>query len=88
MQPKTRWWFFWDGVMCGVSTGEVAFLQEDGRTHARMTGRVSTSDRGGFIQMRMELASPPSAATISAISCAYARRAQFCPGSSTWRAST
>jgi hypothetical protein len=61
MQPETRWRFFTDGVMGGVSTGQVAFVQEDGRTHARMTGRVSTANRGGFIQMRLDLAGPPLA---------------------------
>ncbi len=59
MQPEARWRFFTDQVMGGVSTGGVAFAQEDGQAFARMTGRVSTANRGGFIQMRLELASPP-----------------------------
>ena len=63
MQPETRWRFFTDGVMGGVSTGQVAFVQEGGQSHARMTGRVSTANRGGFIQMRLDLASPPPAGT-------------------------
>ena len=63
MQPETRWRFFTDGVMGGVSTGQVAFVQEDGQSHARMTGRVSTANRGGFIQMRLDLASQPPAGT-------------------------
>jgi hypothetical protein len=64
MQPDTRWRFFTDGVMGGVSTGKLAFVEEDGRTHARMTGQVSTANRGGFIQMRMALeAAPPKDAT-------------------------
>jgi hypothetical protein len=63
MQPETRWRFFTDGVMGGVSTGQVAFVQEDGQPYARMTGRVSTANRGGFIQMRLDLASPPPAGT-------------------------
>ena len=63
MQPETRWRFFTDGVMGGVSTGQVAFVQEGGRSHARMTGRVSTANRGGFIQMRLDLASPPPEGT-------------------------
>lgn len=61
MQPETRWRFFTDNVMGGVSTGQVTFLQEGGRPHARMTGRVSTANRGGFIQMRLDLASQPPA---------------------------
>jgi hypothetical protein len=63
MQPETRWRFFTDAVMGGVSTGQVAFVQNDGQPHARMTGRVSTANRGGFIQMRLDLDSPPPAGT-------------------------
>jgi len=55
VQPEARWRFFTDGVMGGVSTGRVAFLTEDGRTYARMTGSVSTENNGGFIQMRTDL---------------------------------
>jgi len=58
-QPETRWRFFADTVMGGVSSGEVRFLSEGENTYARMTGRVSTANNGGFIQMRIEL---PSAA--------------------------
>ncbi len=61
MHPETGWRFFTDGVMGGVSTGQVVFVQEGGRTHARMTGRVSTANRGGFIQMRLDLTAPPPA---------------------------
>lgn len=63
MQPETRWRFFTDQVMGGVSTGGVAFAQEDGTSFARMTGHVSTANRGGFIQMRLDLASPPPEGT-------------------------
>jgi hypothetical protein len=59
MQPETRWRFFTDQVMGGVSTGRVDFAKEDGQAFARMTGSVSTANRGGFIQMRLDLASPP-----------------------------
>jgi Complex I intermediate-associated protein 30 (CIA30) len=59
MQPHTRWRFVTDQVMGGVSTGGIAFVQEDGASFARMTGRVSTANRGGFIQMRLDLAAPP-----------------------------
>jgi len=55
LQPETRWRFFTDGVMGGVSSGQVAFVQENDQAHARMTGSVSTKNNGGFIQMRMEL---------------------------------
>ncbi len=59
MQPETRWRFFTDQVMGGVSTGGVDFATENGHVFARMTGRVSTANRGGFIQMRLDLATPP-----------------------------
>jgi hypothetical protein len=59
MQPETGWRFFTDNVMGGVSTGQLAFAQEDGQTFARMTGRVSTANRGGFIQMRLDLDNSP-----------------------------
>lgn len=59
MQPEAGWQFFTDGVMGGVSTGQVVFVQEAGQTYARMTGRVSTANRGGFIQMRLDLESAP-----------------------------
>ena len=54
-KPETRWRFFTDRVMGGVSSGKVAFIREDGRVHAHMTGNVSTENNGGFIQMRLEL---------------------------------
>jgi hypothetical protein len=63
MQPETRWRFFTDQVMGGVSTGGIAFAQDDGTPYARMTGRVSTANRGGFIQMQLDLASPPPEGT-------------------------
>ncbi|TVP72161.1 MAG: NADH ubiquinone oxidoreductase [Rhodobacteraceae bacterium] len=64
MQPEAGWRFFTDGVMGGVSRGQVVFLQDAGAPFARMTGRVSTENRGGFIQMRLDLsASPPSGST-------------------------
>ena len=63
MRPETGWRFFTDAVMGGVSSGQVVFAQEDGQPHARMTGRVSTANRGGFIQMRLDLANPPPEGT-------------------------
>lgn len=63
IQPETGWRFFTDGVMGGVSTGRVVFVQEAGVTYARMSGQVSTANRGGFIQMRLDLDSAPPAGT-------------------------
>jgi hypothetical protein len=54
-EPEKRWRFFTDGVMGGVSSGQVAFIREGDQVHARMTGTVSTENNGGFIQMRLEL---------------------------------
>ena len=54
-QPETRWRFFTDGVMGGVSEGQVTFINENGDVHAHMTGKVSTKNNGGFIQVRMDL---------------------------------
>jgi hypothetical protein len=63
LQPETRWQFFTDGVMGGVSTGQVAFLRQGDVAFARMTGVVSTANRGGFIQMRLDLPAPPTGMT-------------------------
>jgi hypothetical protein len=54
-QPETRWRFFSDQVMGGVSSGEARFGKEAGESFARMTGTVSTANNGGFIQNRTEL---------------------------------
>jgi len=63
LQPETRWRFFSDGVMGGVSRGQVAFIREGDRVHAHMTGTVSTANNGGFIQIRMDLSNAPSDAS-------------------------
>jgi len=52
---ETRWRFFTDQVMGGVSTGRMAILSEMGAPYARLSGDVSTANNGGFIQMRREL---------------------------------
>ena len=54
---ESRWRFFTDQVMGGVSTGRVTLLSEGDMRFARMTGEVSTENRGGFIQMRRDLGS-------------------------------
>lgn len=63
MQPETRWRFFTDQVMGGISTGGITFALDKGETFARMTGQVSTANRGGFIQMRLDLDTPPPEGT-------------------------
>ncbi len=57
--PATRWEFIADTVMGGVSTGTVSFKTEGQTSFARMTGSVSTENRGGFIQFRRLLETPP-----------------------------
>jgi hypothetical protein len=52
--PETRWRFFADTVMGGVSTGSLSFDKENGTPFARLTGQVSTDNNGGFIQMRRD----------------------------------
>lgn len=60
MQPETSWRFFTDQVMGGVSTGRMERLTEEGAAFLRLSGQVSTENRGGFIQMRQDLAQPPA----------------------------
>ncbi len=57
--PATRWEFIADTVMGGVSTGTVSFRTEGQTSFARMIGSVSTENRGGFIQFRRLLETPP-----------------------------
>ncbi|WP_245541180.1 CIA30 family protein [Yoonia vestfoldensis] len=47
----------------GLSTGDVSFALEDGQSCARITGRVSTANRGGSIQMRLDLVRRPPEGT-------------------------
>lgn len=54
-KPETRWRFFADTVMGGVSSGQMMFKTDGGASYAKMTGRVSTANNGGFIQIRMDL---------------------------------
>ena len=62
--PASRWRFFSDQVMGGVSSGALHFDHDDIRSWARMTGMVSTENNGGFIQMQRLLGAPlPSGLT-------------------------
>jgi hypothetical protein len=63
MATGGEWRFFTDTVMGGVSTGRVVPMTEDGVSFLRMTGTVSTANRGGFIQMRMDLDTRPAEGT-------------------------
>jgi len=53
--PRAEWRFFTDQVMGGVSTGAARIAQVDGRAALHLTGKVSTENRGGFIQARRDL---------------------------------
>lgn len=57
--PETRWKFYTDAVMGGVSTGELMMLRGPGAPRAHMTGHISTENHGGFIQMRLALPKRP-----------------------------
>lgn len=58
--PQSRWRFFSDQVMGGVSEGRLSFGVKDKMQVARMRGRVSTANNGGFIQFRKDLGNSPS----------------------------
>lgn len=85
------WTYLADTVMGGVSQGGARM--EAGVL--RLSGTVSTANRGGFIQARTEMPSGlPSAATalrlrvramVSGISCTSGPPARFCRGSITSR---
>ena len=47
-----RWGYVQDGVMGGVSQGQMRLESESDTSFARLTGTVSTDNNGGFIQFR------------------------------------
>jgi hypothetical protein len=53
--PELRWEYIGDNVMGGVSEGRVEFVSEDGEHALKLSGTVSTENRGGFIQARLPL---------------------------------
>jgi len=63
LSDQSRWEYFSDQVMGGVSEGRASFEQVEGQPVLRLTGQVSTANRGGFIQARAKLDTvlPPSA---------------------------
>ncbi len=58
LSEPALWEYFSDQVMGGVSEGRVAFETIDEQSVLRLTGRVSTANRGGFIQARTMLDLP------------------------------
>lgn len=55
--PASRWVFFADTVMGGVSTGDATFDRDASGSFVRLAGEVSTENNGGFIQVRRKLSS-------------------------------
>ncbi|WP_172841116.1 CIA30 family protein [Rhodovulum sp. P5] len=55
------WSFLSDQVMGGVSEGGARYGEKGGTGFLRLTGEVSTQNRGGFLQMRRDVAVPPAA---------------------------
>ncbi|PPR11909.1 MAG: hypothetical protein CFH41_00785 [Alphaproteobacteria bacterium MarineAlpha11_Bin1] len=51
-KPEDRWKFIADTVMGGISSGQLSFSVDDNASFARMVGKVSTENNGGFIQFR------------------------------------
>ena len=58
LSDQSRWDYFSDQVMGGISEGRATFAQVDGQPVLRLTGKVSTANRGGFIQARAKLDAP------------------------------
>ncbi len=54
---KGKWSFFSDTVMGGVSEGKAGYVNSDIGKALRLTGNVSTANNGGFIQVRIDVAS-------------------------------
>ncbi len=55
LEISADWHFVSDTVMGGVSHGAVTMAMIDGREAARLTGRMSLENNGGFIQMAGDL---------------------------------
>lgn len=49
------WEYVADRVMGGVSTGQIETFAHDGGQAARLTGRVSLENNGGFVQMAFDV---------------------------------
>lgn len=55
--PASRWVFFADTLMGGVSMGDATFDSDASGSFVRLKGEVSTENNGGFIQVRRKLSS-------------------------------
>ncbi len=56
--PLSQWSYLSDQVMGGVSEGQAQVEGPDGAPYLRLMGRVSTENRGGFLQVRAKLERP------------------------------
>jgi len=56
--PPDKWQYFSDQVMGGVSEGGARIEGPADERYLRLTGTVSTQNRGGFIQVRAKLDQP------------------------------
>ena len=54
-QNPEKWSFLSDQVMGGVSSGKVFFNSKNDKNYAYLSGKVSTQNNGGFIQIRRKL---------------------------------
>lgn len=63
LSDQTGWSYFSDQVMGGVSEGQARFETFEDQPILHLTGKVSTANRGGFIQARRKLDAPLPAAT-------------------------
>lgn len=63
LSDQSRWAYFSDQVMGGISEGRASFERIDNQPVLRLTGMVSTANRGGFIQARTKLDTPLPAKT-------------------------
>jgi hypothetical protein len=59
LTPDGRWTYVSDQVMGGQSTGGALIETVDGKPVLRLTGDVSTANRGGFLQTRITLDNLP-----------------------------
>jgi len=58
LPPLGQWSYLSDQVMGGVSEGQAQIEGPDGAQYLHLTGRVSTENRGGFLQVRVALERP------------------------------
>jgi hypothetical protein len=58
LTDQSRWRYLSDQVMGGISEGQARFESDADAPVLRLTGDVSTANRGGFVQVRRALDSP------------------------------